>query len=399
MLNMNQYFWPLTANNISFTDRAKLSWYLLNNNYFTSGGPLTKEFEKKFASWLGVKHAIFTSSGGTANLLALAATAELYEIRKEGKIIVPACTWPTGVNPVIQLGFEPIFCDVSLYNYGLVPHIVSELCEKHDIKAIFMAHLLGLPTNTDAIKKASKNTIILEDVCESLGAYHDASLRKVGTAGLASTFSFYYSHHITTIEGGMVCTNDDELNYILRSKKENGYAQENPYGGQELLDMSHNKPFVFITDGYNFKNTEIGAKLGLLQMKKLDNIIQVRKRNYKTFHDTLTEFDSYFYVSTNNIHNNSSFCFPILCKDNQLCEELKAVFTRYSIEHRPIVAGNLLRQPYLRKYAEQSEPCPNAEIIHNNGFYIGNHVDLNSNHFRVLTEILHKVINRRHHDV
>jgi len=384
-------YWPLMEDTITFKDRLKMSLFLLTSSRLTNG-PKVREFEFAWSKWLGVKHSLYVSSGSTANSLLIAAVKEYYGLRDGDKVLVPATTWMTNVAPVIQSGLQPIFCDINLGNFSFDVNELKHVAAVHpDIKAIFVTHLIGLSSDVERIREIFPDALILEDVCESHGV-EGLDGRKRGTSSVGSTFSFYFGHHMTTIEGGMVCTNNTELYELMRMKRSHGMAREASYNhftqyASENPDID--KMFLFMTDGYNFRNHEVCAVLGLSQLKRLDRNIQIRRDNYKRFHSSLVHVSGYripYYQK-----GNSSFSFPIItCKDN--IWKLKEVLQKNEIEYRPIISGNLLRHPAFKKYKLCTErEVPNVEILHNNGLYVGNSQFVTSRKVDKLIKLLEEV--------
>ena len=379
-------FWPLMKNSITYSDRLKMSWFILTTGRFTNSKKV-RDFELEWSKWLGIKRSLFVSSGSTANFLLVAAMIEKHELKKNDKVIVPACTWVTNVSPIIQLGLQPIFCDINTKNYSFDVNHLKELSQKHnDVKMVFVTHLLGLPADIKEYKQIFPEALFIEDVCESHGATIDG--KKAGTFSNGSTFSFYFGHHITTIEGGIVSTKDDELYEIMRAKRSHGMARENSplvFEAHKAKYPDIDPKFLFITDGYNFRNHEICAVLGLSQLKRLDYINEIRKRNNEYYHKILNRYSEYF--ARPEKKGNCSFCFPFLAKDRRFKEILVKKFEEYEIETRPIISGNLLRQPFLKGYTlEKSNPT--VEMVHENGFYIGNNQFIDKKHFQKLGEAI-----------
>jgi CDP-6-deoxy-D-xylo-4-hexulose-3-dehydrase len=275
----------------------------------------------------------------------------------------------TNVAPILQLGLKPVFCDISLEHFSFD---INNLPKDSDIKLVFVTHLLGLNAPVERLKERYPNAIFIEDICESHGVTDDLGVRRGSTSSEGGTFSFYYGHHMTTIEGGMVSTNNKELYDLMKLKRSHGLARELPT--PEYINAQKKYPeidgrFLFLTDGYNFRNTEIGAVLGLSQLKRLDDSIATRKSNYSYFVSKLSKYTDHFYIPSKDT-TNSSFVFPIVCKDPRLMTTLKAAFERHGIENRPIVGGNLLKQPFLKDF--KGYRLPNADILNDNGVYIGN---------------------------
>ena len=386
-------YWPLMKDTITLADRLKMAKFVLFTSRLTNG-PKVREFEKEWSNWLGCDYSLYVSSGSTANSLLISSVKELYNLQDGDKVIVPACTWVTNVAPVIQSGLTPIFCDVNLRNFSFDEDDLEHIAKKHpDVKAIFITHLLGISANVEKYKQLFPNALILEDICESHGVENNEGVRR-GKDSLGSTFSFYFGHHMTTIEGGMVCTNNKDLYELMRMKRSHGMARESsPERFQQYIkenpDIS--KQFLFMTDGYNFRNHEVCAVLGLSQLKRLDGMIEIRRRNYKDFCLSIARNSHKFYTPEYK-QGNSSFCFPIICKDSNNMNKLKEIFDSREIEHRPIVSGNLLRHPAFKKYevCTQKESL-NVETLHTSGVYVGNNHFVTSQQMKVLSDILDNI--------
>lgn len=377
--------WPLMRNSITFMDKLRLAKFVLTSDKYTNGIKV-KEFEQAWSKWLGVDHSLFVSSGSTANLLLVAAVKELYKIPNGSKVLVPANTWVTNVSPVIQLGLEPVFVDISLEHFSFDE---SVLVPDPEIRIVFVTHLLGLNAPIEKFKKIYPSAIFIEDICESHGVTDDNGLRRGSTSSTGSTFSFYYGHHMTTIEGGMISTNNKELYELLRLKRSHGMAREmSPDNfAKAVTDWpSIDKRFLFLTDGFNFRNTELGAVLGLAQLPRLDETIRRRKLNYAVFLEELRKLEHLFYIPSAD-QTNSSFCLPFICRSESMLRALKECFDTLHIEHRPIVAGNLLQQPFLQKWSGTAR-VPNAEIVNSQGVYIGNNQFVTPDMIRELFKVV-----------
>lgn len=386
-------YWPLMKDTITLTDRIKMAKFLLFTSKLTNG-PRVRQFENEWSEWLGSNYSLYVSSGSTANSLLVSSVKELYGLKDGDKVLLPACTWVTNVAPIIQAGFTPIFCDVNLRNFSFDEQDLKHIAKVHpDIKMIFITHLLGLSAHNELYQELFPNALIIEDICESHGV-NDFSGEKRGKNSLGSTFSFYFGHHMTTIEGGMVSTHNKELYELMRMKRSHGMAREcSPEKYEQYVrenpDIS--KQFLFMTDGYNFRNHEVCAVLGSSQLQRLDSMIEIRRRNYKKFCSTLEKNSNKFFLPEYQV-GNSSFCFPIICKDASNVSKLKKIFDEKQIEYRPIVSGNLLRHPAFRKYQIcTSKNELNVEILHNNGVYVGNNHFVTNSQMEVLENILDNV--------
>jgi CDP-6-deoxy-D-xylo-4-hexulose-3-dehydrase len=369
---MKKFVWPLMKNNITFVDRLKLAKFVLFSDRFTNGKKV-REFESKWNDWLGSKYSLYVSSGSTANYLLLSAVKELYNLKDGDKVLVPSCTWVTNVGPVIQLGFTPIFCDINLDNFSFCEEDLEYIAKVHpDIKLIFVTHLIGYSANVEKYRQLFPNALILDDICESHGCKSpDGSKR--GSDSLGATFSFYFGHHISTIEGGMISTNNYELYDLMRIKRSHGLARESErfdYYAKQYPDIS--KQFLFLTDGYNFRNHELCAVLGISQLKRLDYYIKIRNINFEKLVTLLSKHQDKFYIPKFNFQC-SNFCFPLVCKNKNIANKLKVIFDEIGIEHRPIISGDLLKQPFLSNYKmTTNKKYPNIDLVHSNGIYLGN---------------------------
>jgi len=389
---MSNIKWPLINNTIEDNQKSIMADFIMNSDRFTQGEKV-KEFEKKWSKWQGAKHSVFVNSGSSANLILLDAIKELYFPERTPNILVPACTWSTTLSPLITLGYNPVFCDVSLSDYGFDVtgrssqpghRVVSE-----DIDIIFFTHLLGLPSNVSLMKSLFPNAMVLEDCCEAHGALVNGN--KVGNHGQGSTFSFYYGHHMTTIEGGMVSTNNDILYDKLLAKRSHGLARET----EQLKSVSKNYSdidprFLFLTTGYNVRSTELNAVLGIHQLDDLDESISKRRSNFITFRTILQDIgDMFLFPKT---IGNSSFALPFMCKDVDK-NKLESYLQSQGIETRPFLAGNMLRQPFLHYLDNDPKDYPNAEFLHNNCFYIGNNQHIGLKELNWLNGVLREFFN------
>ena len=382
-------YWPLMEETITLKDRLKMAAFILTSSRLTNG-PKVRQLEEKWAEWLGVKHSLYVSSGSTANTLLVSSINEHYGLKDGDKVLVPACTWVTNIAPVIQANLEPIFCDINLDNYSFDEEELKYIAEQHpDIKAVFITHLIGLSSDVEKVKEIFPNALIMEDVCESHGV--EGPNGKRGRDSVGSTFSFYFGHHITTIEGGMVCTNNSDLYQLMRMKRSHGMARE---ASPELFKKySAENPdvdpaFLFMTEGFNLRNHEICAVLGLSQMKKLDKNIAIRRDNFAHWW-VKAKASLHQYYCPQFQKGNSSFSFPIIPHDGSLTPILKGKLKEEGIEYRPIISGNLLRHPAFNKYKLCTErENPNVCTLHRNGLYVGNSQFVNKKKVDRLIEVM-----------
>ncbi len=390
---MGKLSWRLMDNAITFQQKLKLATFVLTSNKFTNG-PKVREFESVWSKWVGAKHSLFVSSGSTANSLLIAAIKEKFGLNDGDKVLVPACTWMTSVAPIFQNNLTPIFVDISLEDYCVNIDDLDLVKSQHpDIKLIFTTHLLGFHSDVAALCDAFPDAIVAEDCCEAHGVTDEYN-NKMNPLSVGATFSFYFGHHITTIEGGFISTNDTELYELMRMKRSHGLAREassETYKKYQELYPDIIPTFLFVTDGYNFRNDELSAVLGLEQIKNLDRFIGIRNNNYKQYHQIISKYQDLFYVAKCE-NTMSSFTLPFVCKNKKIYNALIKEFQANNIEYRPLVAGNLLRQPFLKNYSfGYHKDVYNADIIHEYGMYVGNSQFIGKKHIDLLQEILQKV--------
>ena len=281
---MSKYKIPLIKDTINSEDLKKLSDWLLTTPHLTKG-ELTLKFEKEWSKWNGNKYSVFVNSGSSANLLMAYALLVSKKLNNK-KIILPAVSWVTTVSPFVQFGFEPILCDCDKENLGLDVNHFEQLCKEHKPSAALMCHILGHTSNIDKILEICKkyDVLLLEDCCESHGTEYNG--KRVGSFGTMSSFSFYFGHHMSTIEGGMIVTDYQDFYNILLSLRSHGWARDMEVGHAKRLKDKYNindfrERFTFYYPGFNVRSTDLNAFLGLEQLKRLDSIVEKRFNNYK----------------------------------------------------------------------------------------------------------------------
>jgi len=375
-MGQNNFNWPLINDNISQTDREVLADFCLNGERFTNG-PKVKEFENIWSEWLGVKHSVMVNSGASANYISIAMVKELLG---EGEIIVPPLGWVSDISSVAQLGMTPVFVDISFNNLAITAENIKRAITPKT-KAIVLIHCLGFNGINDEIIKIAKdnNLILIEDCCESHGAMFGD--KKIGSIGDISLFSFYFGHHITTIEGGMVCVNNPKLYDLAKLFRSHGMTREASPELQKYYQDHHpelNPLFTFAVAGFNMRSTELNAVLGIEQMKRIDYNINRRVGNLKIWLDNL---DSSKFMTNFTTQGNSSFALPLILQwsnANKLKDVCK-ILEEEKVEYRLGTAGggNQALQPYLKKFNYQiSDNLPVVDYIHSNSLYIGNHTEL-----------------------
>jgi len=383
------YDWPLINDNISQRDKEILSSFILNSNRFTNG-PKVAEFEQQWSKWLGVKHSVMVGSGAAANYITTSITRELKGAG--GEIIVPPIGWVSNISSVINTGFKPVFVDVSLETMSIAYENIKAAINKNT-KAIVLVHALGFNGINDKIVSLAKehDLLLIEDCCEAHGATYNN--KRVGSFGDMSCFSFYFGHHITTIEGGMVCTNDEETYQLARMFSSHGMTREASKETQEKYASPDINPlFTFAVPGYNMRSSEINAVLGLEQIKRLDLNIDARQRNFDTW---IKHLDSEQYFTGFAGAGNSNFALPLILTEGSTKKDaMCAILEEEKVEYRLGTAGggNQTRQPYLKNYEHRiAEELRNSNYIHDYGLYIGNHTDLSEQQIKNLCVRLNNV--------
>lgn len=385
---MSVFDWPLQKNTIGWEEKLALFKFLLTSNRFTNG-PLCYKFEQLWSQWQGCRFSLFVSSGTTANTLLLDAVRDLQFSRNARlKILCPAVNWATNISTFKQQNHDIYFYDIDYKSYSPTKESLDWLKKQGvDPDVVYVTHIMGFANDLTYIKKLWPHAIILEDCCESHGAKNKEG-HKVGNEGLGSTFSFYFGHHMTTIEGGMICTNDEDLYNVMRAKRSHGMAREmlGDYRSlEEKLSPDIDPAFLFPTEGYNFRNTEIGAVLGIVQLKKLDDFIEQRCWNYFDFYNQMIEHP--WIKALPSPGGNSAMTLPFHCISPETRNEMKKMLQLIGVETRPFLVGNLLRQPFMADYQKETY-LPNSEEIHNCAFYIGNNHFVTTKQVKQLTDIL-----------
>jgi CDP-6-deoxy-D-xylo-4-hexulose-3-dehydrase len=341
------------------------------------------EFEKEFSKWQGRRDAVFVNSGSSANLAIIQALINLGRLKKGDRVGFSALTWATNVMPLLQLGLKPVPIDVETDTLNISSKRIPKT-----IKALFITHLLGLCGDMDAIVNVCKerNIILLEDTCESLGSVYKKT--KLGNFGLASTFSFYVGHHMSTVEGGMVATDDPDLADMLRIVRAHGWDRNLPACDQAKVRQKYGindefySRYTFYANGYNLRPTDIAGFIGTTQLPYLDEIIAKREENFFSLYP-FTNPD-FLPLAVSHLDVLSSFAIPLICKDQKTRDKYLKKLNGV-VETRPVVGGNITTQPF---YPKTARACPNAAFVHDNGFYIGNNPDLTKKEIKTIKDLL-----------
>ena len=387
--------YPLMRNNIAREDLDAIIAHLQGHDPILTNGPNVAAFEAEWSQWLGVRHSVFVNAGASANLLSMA----ILKLRhpQGGEVIVPPLTWVSDIASVLQHGFTPVFADIDPRTLAMAPdQIVARISPR--TRAVFLTHVQGFNGLTDGLlaELAARGIPLIEDVCESHGATHNG--QRLGSFGWMSNFSFYYAHHMSTIEGGMVCTNDASVYQQLRMLRGHGMVRECNDAAQRATWQSEfpdlNPDFIFAHAGYNVRNTEIGGIMGRSQLKRLDANVTQRTRNLHRF---LARIDASRFQTDFELEGSSNYAFNLIMKeaDPQYVQRLMTAMRGAGIEFRRGSAGggNQLRQPYLRGHVAPDHHLdfPHTEHVHFYGFYIGNFPDIRDAEIDAICAIVNAV--------
>lgn len=382
--------WPLMRNNITRADLDAVIEYLSQDDPALTHSKQVQAFEQEWSDWLRVQYSVFVNSGASANLLTMAALKETYG---PGEVIVPPLTWVSDIAAVLQNGLTPVFVDIDRRTLGMdVAQVLAKL--NPNTRAVFITHVLGYNALTQELldELERRNIPLIEDVCESHGATFTG--HKLGSFGLMSNFSFYYAHHMSTIEGGVVCTNDRAFYETVRMLRSHGMVREATSGGIKSAYVEKhpdlNPDFIFAFPAYNVRPTEIGAVIGRSQLKRLDENNNLRIRNLDLF---LSHLDPSKYQTDFVTKGSCNYAFTLVLKepDTALRDNVEQALRQRNVEFRRGLSGggNQLRQPYLRKIlGDEYERYPNVNHVHFYGWYIGNYPGLEQGKILELCRIL-----------
>lgn len=385
--------WPLMENNITRDDIQVLVEFLQDLPRLTQSVQV-EAFEREWSEWLGVQHSVFVNSGASANLITMAALRHHFG---GGEVVVPTLTWVSDIASVLQHGLTPVFVDINPRNLCMdETAVLAALTDR--TRAVFLTHVQGFNGLSRRLLDAldSRGILLIEDVCESHGATFEG--RKLGSFGLMSNFSFYFAHHMSTIEGGMVCTDSNEIYQTLRMLRSHGMVRE---ATDDALQAEYARrhpdlstDFIFAYPAYNVRSTEIAAVLGRSQLKRLDANNDRRRRNFKLFIDNL---DASTYRADFDLEGSCNYAFNVVLKqpDPEFRDRLEAAMRQAGVEFRrgSSGGGNQLRQPYLRGVVAEGEweRHPEIEHIHFFGYYIGNYPELREDRILQLCEMFNSV--------
>jgi len=381
---------------INETDtKAKLAGFIQQATRLSMSVQCTR-FEEEFAAFQGTKEAILFNSGSSANLAVFQALKNIGKLKQGDAVGFSSLTWSTNVMPIVQLGLKPVPIDCEKTTLNVMSHCLKKRLQDVKIQAFFITNALGFAGDLDVIKRICKkeNIILIEDNCEALGT--ELPTGRTGCFSEMSSFSFFIAHHMSTIEGGMVCTNNKEMAEMLKIVRANGWdrnlnaVQQQKWRKKFNIHSEFDAKYAFYDLGFNFRPTEITGFLGRNQLPYLKDNIASRQNNYIKLESVVKTNPDLIVLDRSHISLLSSFAFPILCKTPELRDKYLAQFSGAGVEIRPMIAGNMQKQPFYRKYVKKPHSCPNADYVHNCGFYCGNYPELTDMDIEVISSCLSK---------
>lgn len=373
--------------------KERLCKFITNANVLSMGNECRK-FEEVFARKQNRTYAVFVNSGSSANLLLIQSFLNSGKLKKGDVVGVSALTWATNIMPLIQLGLQPFLVDCEINSLNVSSKTLSEALHiQPNMRAFFLTNTLGLSDDIGEISKlcAEKDIVFFEDNCEALGSVVDGRL--LGNFGTASTFSFFVGHHLSAIEGGMVCTDDSNLYNHLVMARSHGWDRNIDAESRKEIRIRYGindffAKYTFYDLGFNFRPTEINGFLGNSQICYWDEIVDKRHQNFTQLHLAVESNHDLQSLRFNHMDVVSSFAMPVIIQDNSLVDFYKKRFSDAEVEIRPMIAGNMARQPFYQKYVGNPGNQPNAEFIHKNSFYFGNNPELTFEEIELLSSLL-----------
>ena len=358
-----------------------------------SMGEQCAQFETQFAEWQGSKYALLVNSGSSGNLLLVQAMLNSGKWKRGDKIGVSAVTWSTNVMPILQLGLTPVLIDVDIHSLNITKKTVATAHENCGIKGLFITNCLGLSPDLATITDyCAQNSIeMIEDNCESMGSSLQG--KKTGNFGYGASFSLFVGHHLSAIEGGIVCTNDEEIYHHLIIARAHGWTRNLPEKQKMALREKYEiepfyEPYFFVESGFNLRPTEITGFLGRHQLPYLNMIINERQKNYRLAKTLFAKHEDLLEIHDTGMDIISSFAIPFLCRDSQTKADFLVKCDALGIETRPMIAGAISRQPFMSHYKWEHAGLTGADFIHDNYFYIGNHESFGVDEYKSLEALL-----------
>lgn len=374
--------------------KTALAEFIMNAEKL-SMGKMCEQFEQDLSKFQGTQYSVVFSSGSAANLALIQASMNLGLLKTGDRVAFSALTWATNVMPLIQLGLTPVALDVELENLNVGSKTLIESHKTNPIKAFFITNLLGFCADLAEIKSycQQNNILLLEDNCESFGSSYQQTL--LGNFGLASTFSFFVGHHLSSIEGGAVCTSDFKMYEMLKMCRAHGWSRNLSKESAERLKTENKISdfydlYTFYELAYNLRPTEITGFIGCSQLKFANASVEKRISNFDRFLAASLENDDLVHLKIKGMNQISNFAFPIILKDEKTFRTYLNRFKDADVEVRPIVGGDMTLQPFYKKHVHSNTHMPNAAAIHQNGFYIPNNPELTEEEVATLCTLIRK---------
>lgn len=361
-----------------------ISW--LETNPRLTKATRTVEFEQEWSNWLGSRYSVFVNSGSSANLAIFYALVLLKRL-KNNKIVFPCLSWVTTVSPAIQLGLEPILCGTDRKNLGIDVNEFEEICKRESPAALMVVHALGFPNDMVRLQEicAKYGVILLEDSCESVGTLVNG--KKTGTLGLAASFSTYYGHHFSTIEGGLISTDDYELYNVIKSIRSHGWSRDLDEVSRINLQLKYGIDdfrnfYTFYYPGFNLRSTDLQAYIGIQQLRKLNDFCDKRWNNLKLYDKYIV--NPYWKIPIQQFEYVSNFAYPII---HPKLPEIVKELAKNSVECRPLIAGSISRQPFFyERYGSKKHDF--ADQIHDHGLYVPNNPNMTEDQIKFVSDIV-----------
>lgn len=375
----------LVQDTIDQKDIASLISWLETNPRLTKA-TRTVEFEQEWSNWLGCNYSVFVNSGSSANLAIFYALILLGRLKNK-KIVFPCLSWVTTVSPAIQLGLEPILCGTDKTNLGIDVEEFEQICKRESPAALMVVHALGFPNDMVRIQEICKkyDVILLEDSCESVGTLVNG--KKTGTLSLAASFSTYYGHHFSTIEGGFISTDDYELYNMLKSIRSHGWSRDLDEVSRINLQLKYGIDdfrnfYTFYYPGFNLRSTDLQAFIGIQQLKKLNHFCDRRWENLKLYDKYIV--NPYWKIPIQQFEYVSNFAYPII---HPKLPEIVKELAKNSVECRPLIAGSISRQPFFfERYSVKRHEF--SDEIHDKGMYVPNNPNMTEEQIKFVSDIV-----------
>jgi len=352
------------------------------------------EFERAFAEIQGCGDAVLFNSGGSANLAMLQALKNLGRLKTGDRVGFSAVTWSTNTMPIIQLGMVPVAIDCDASTLNVMSRSLLERLHEVELSALFITNALGFAGDLGRIREVcqDRGILLIEDNCESFGT--ELQVGRTGNFGACASFSFYVAHHMSTIEGGMVCTSDQSLGEMLRIVRANGWdrnlstSQQERRRTQSAVRDDFEAKYTFYDLGYNLRPTEITGFIGLQQLRCVSETFARRESNYVRLSGVAEKNPDLVSLDHHHIKLLSNFAYPVVCREPKMRKLYVRRFAEAGVEVRPLIAGNMQRQPFYRKYVNTLYSTPGADHLHDAAFYFGNYSELTDEDLDVMARCL-----------